>query len=353
MSKKYCLFALAVAAILMLGLTAGAGATTVLFSDNFNGADNGAADYGLNSDPLGTRHSAGGEAYQWAIRTTTTATMRAIQAQVNNTAIGGAGMLALQAPVSTDNNYPSVIIQHDFATDLAAMTTNYASNPISPYAGFTVRFDIDPMCLGTISSNHNVGGGCGIGILSGSGYVDASNRGYYYEPSADFISTMSESGVFNAFRNTSPPAPYTNTLLTSPASPVYDTTPPTGSDHNEWYTCEIRVATSSFASGQSATISFWVGAQGTASNSLTQVKIAGDSMPGMSDGKSKTIAWDANGTCFIDFSSQIYSGSYVNQPTAFDNISVIAHGQVPEPGTLILLAGGLVGLLAYAWRKRK
>ena len=26
---------------------------------------------------------------------------------------------------------------------------------------------------------------------------------------------------------------------------------------------------------------------------------------------------------------------------------------VPEPGTLTLLAAGLIGLLAYAWRKRK
>jgi hypothetical protein len=26
---------------------------------------------------------------------------------------------------------------------------------------------------------------------------------------------------------------------------------------------------------------------------------------------------------------------------------------VPEPSTLALLAGGLLGLIAYAWRKRK
>jgi hypothetical protein len=33
---------------------------------------------------------------------------------------------------------------------------------------------------------------------------------------------------------------------------------------------------------------------------------------------------------------------------AFETITI-----VPEPSTLLLLAGGLVGLLAYAWRKRK
>lgn len=32
----------------------------------------------------------------------------------------------------------------------------------------------------------------------------------------------------------------------------------------------------------------------------------------------------------------------------------LGHGStIPEPGTLALLAGGLVGLIAYAWRKRK
>ncbi len=34
-------------------------------------------------------------------------------------------------------------------------------------------------------------------------------------------------------------------------------------------------------------------------------------------------------------------------------ISIMAFDPIPEPGTLVLLATGLVGLLCYAWRKRK
>ncbi|MBN1396344.1 MAG: PEP-CTERM sorting domain-containing protein [Pirellulales bacterium] len=349
MCKNYCSVLFIAVAVAVVGMAACVQAETVLFSDNFNGANNAAADYGLNDNTGGTRYSGGGGAYAWAIRTTTPATMTAVQAQVNNTTIGGAGTLALQVPSSSANAYPSVIIQHDFAADLAAMTTGYESNSVSPYAGFTIRYDVDPMSLGTTGTKHDVGGGCGLGLLSGSGYVDGSNRAYYYEPSTNFVSTMSEAGVFNAF---AVPTGGALAILTNPVSPVYDSTPPTGENHIEWYTCEIRVATSSFASGESATISFWIGPQGTASDLLTQVKIASDSMPGMSDGKSKTIAWDADGTCFIDFSCQGWSGTYAMQPTAFDNISVTAHG-VPEPSTVALLATGLVGLLAYAWRKRK
>jgi hypothetical protein len=36
-----------------------------------------------------------------------------------------------------------------------------------------------------------------------------------------------------------------------------------------------------------------------------------------------------------------------------DNIRVTATSPVPEPSTLVLLSTGLIGLVAYAWRKRR
>ena len=46
-------------------------------------------------------------------------------------------------------------------------------------------------------------------------------------------------------------------------------------------------------------------------------------------------------------------GTSANDVDAFDNIHLASAAAVPEPGTLALSATGLIGLLCYAWRKRK
>jgi probable HAF family extracellular repeat protein len=55
-------------------------------------------------------------------------------------------------------------------------------------------------------------------------------------------------------------------------------------------------------------------------------------------------AIDNNGD-IVGYGTDINSNTY----QAFEILNVAT----PEPGTLTLLAVGLVGLLAYAWRKRK
>ena len=54
------------------------------------------------------------------------------------------------------------------------------------------------------------------------------------------------------------------------------------------------------------------------------------------------------------------AGAPLTNPTSIPGVYRIFPGAgvmyldaVPEPGTLVLLATGLIGLLAYAWRKRK
>ena len=55
------------------------------------------------------------------------------------------------------------------------------------------------------------------------------------------------------------------------------------------------------------------------------------------------------------FSLGAYAGAVLgNGDVYYGNIAnMTISGEVPEPGTIVLLTTGLVGLLAYAWRKRK
>jgi hypothetical protein len=73
------------------------------------------------------------------------------------------------------------------------------------------------------------------------------------------------------------------------------------------------------------------------------------------------LAWTGN---YSSYDAAKAAGQYVGKSTVFENIAgsvgtseldnmpAVILTKVPEPSTLLLMATGLFGLLAYAWRKR-
>jgi hypothetical protein len=86
--------------------------------------------------------------------------------------------------------------------------------------------------------------------------------------------------------------------------------------------------------------------QNTATVTLDDVPLtfAGNSTVSLGDSSWKTFTSDA-------FS--VTAGSHVLRFNVTDLGNVDSVGVVPEPSVLVLLTGGLLSLLAYAWRKRK
>jgi hypothetical protein len=79
----------------------------------------------------------------------------------------------------------------------------------------------------------------------------------------------------------------------------------------------------------------------------------------VADYTAKTYSVNVGGVTFSDVfntaSTNSVPGLFLSCPTtgvALDNLAITI-GQVPEPSSLLVLVSGVVGLLAYAWKKRR
>lgn len=345
MCNKYSSFIFLVVVVAIVGFTAGAQAE-VLFSDNFNGAVAPVApDYSLNSNLSGrlggsiapglvTADKAWDRSDSSAINTSPPTPERV---QVNNTTYG-ADKLVIGSWVGPGSVFShSTLIQHDFSTDASTLAAG----------GFTVRWDMDPLLLGS-SSDTAKGGGVIIGAMDGTqSNLDPATTALDRLPSADshveYSLQLNDNGKFLG-RSKAGKAGWSSSSNLC----TYDTNPP--ANHDRWYTFELRVATTNFAQGAPASASLWWGLQGVTSENLVQADLTMDTA-----GDSYSWTWDADGAVYIGLFGYTNDdpASGFGDVTMFDNVSVFNSTVVPEPSTIALLATGLIGLLAYAWRKRK
>jgi hypothetical protein len=69
--------------------------------------------------------------------------------------------------------------------------------------------------------------------------------------------------------------------------------------------------------------------------------------------QSGIVASGVKAVTFSNFDSGIAGGSGQYAQVMYREFDIVGTATVPEPGTLAILATGLAGLLAYAWRKHK
>ncbi len=331
MSMNYRNVVRVIAVLALVSIATAVQANVILFSDNFDGANN-AVDYGLNDNLAARQAGATLGIVPWALDHITAAsgTPAYNQACIQVNSTGAPNRLLLQNVDTTTNNNNfrhAVLIQNDFA----------ASSEISTTGGFTVRFTLNPMTAG-ISGQDTRGLDFFMGALDGTQStmtnVTPKNVGSF----------NSDADLSLFFRNNGTVYTKSHDVGATANTGTFDSA--RAGNYDRAYTFEVRVETVDFLQNTVATAQLWMGAPGTASNLLTQVDIDGNAANGTT---SYSFTWDANQKCYMGFSPyypRLDASGWV------DDVSVFT-ADVPEPSTLALLACGLIGLLAYAWRKRK
>lgn len=335
MTRVYSIIAMFVAALMVVGFAADARAE-LLFSDDFNtdATPGSVNNYCLSTD-LGDR--LGGYLAPTLSTTAWDTTMWSYAGRVRiNNDVTGAGPNVMSCEgYESYGGYPrcngcAAIIQHDFASGAVGAKIKAAG-------GFVIRYDMDPMAAGSSGTRIDYGGGAFFGLANGtdSGYT-SYHQGYGGNHCEVGITWGNDGKLRDARSHGSE--------ISGLPGIVFDNTPANG-NWGEWYTFEMRVTvdpTDGFSEGADSEVTYWWGAQGTASGSLTQIDIN----PGDPSSMSFSFEWDADGTNYLGVAGYLNDNNY----TLFDNMEVHT---IPEPGTFALLATGLIGLLAYAWRRRK
>lgn len=344
MSKNFSIVLVA-AAIVAVGFAVNARAE-LLFNDNFDGVTNpGSGDYGLN-DNLGNRLTGAVTTGPTGMIATGSAWARDYRVnnvdgiQVNSS--HGTDMLACSGGGGTTFGN-AALIQHNF---------NYAG-------GFTLRFDMDPVAEASADNLHGHAGHMFFGADDATqSYLGTTDHKTEYDLSVDLALHFSDYGKLrvrwmdstsnlndsDVYGNKGNGKYYTNEIVYDSARTVYSGLGNNSPDYAQIYTFEVRVTTEDYLESTLASMELWI--MDKDGETWPEDGVVVD-LNGSLAGNAVTFHWDDGEANYIGFGDQPYNTTW----TQIDNVAV--YGEIPEPSTLALLGCGLLGLLAYAWRKRK